>query len=260
SPQNDSPSGKSPISNRRNRAHSPHFRQRSSSIIEQPFTRPRMGTLQEFIDVLDSLTGIKSDADFNPFEDDEFEEKIPQERKDSFIEQFMDSMKNQEEKQRDLEWAIFVEQANQTRLQEGNDGNNNEKTDFQNPFNIYQSSITENSQSSPTSLLQHRGCSSPKTPKIEKILTPKQLVSELFPIDEVLNNQSGSSRTHNTIIANMKHNKQSQLSILKSQQLMDPMPITPIGDDMKEELKEWNIIEDIDRSGTQDKEECCAIL
>ncbi|KAA6388282.1 MAG: putative protein serine/threonine kinase [Streblomastix strix] len=227
---------------------------RRSSIVDQSFIRPRMGTIQEFVDVLDSLTGVKSDANFNPFEVSEDEDKPPLFRKDSFIEQFMDSMKNQEERQRDLDWALFVEQANQNHLQEGNDENKDGETDKQNNdsnenyqyfLNIYSPPIPENSQTSPTEQLQqqHR-YSSPKTAVIERILSPEQLVSELLPIDEVIHNQPGPSRTHNTLIANMKHNKQPQLLLLKSKQYLDPMPVTPIGDDMKEELKEWNMHED----------------
>ncbi|KAA6353364.1 MAG: hypothetical protein EZS28_051109, partial [Streblomastix strix] len=48
----------------------------------------------------------------------------------------------------------------------------------------------------------------------------------------------------NTLIANMKHNKQPQLLLLKSKQYLDPMPVTPMGEEMKEELKEWNMHED----------------
>ncbi|KAA6399278.1 MAG: hypothetical protein EZS28_005202 [Streblomastix strix] len=79
-------------------------------------------TLHEFIEVLDALTGIKSDDDFNPFENNIQYESQSSIRLENYVEQFIDGMKKKDDKYKQLDWASFVEQTGGSHHKEGFDG------------------------------------------------------------------------------------------------------------------------------------------
>ncbi|KAA6357983.1 MAG: hypothetical protein EZS28_046490, partial [Streblomastix strix] len=120
-PQNQSNNRQQPFNNPNSSSH-------ISSQYHHPFIRKRANTIEQFMNTLDSLTGIKSDKDFNPFEINE-QQSNPQ-RRDSFIEQFIDEMKQyqtqikqqdeqqqqqQSESESESDWDSFVEQMHNYR-------------------------------------------------------------------------------------------------------------------------------------------------
>ncbi|KAA6375771.1 MAG: putative protein kinase [Streblomastix strix] len=78
---------------------------------------------------------------------------------------------------------------------------------------------------------------------IDRVLDPDLLEQKVLPLTEVVHNAPGSSRTRNTLQANMKVTKQSKEILQQSLIELDSMPNTPLSDQLSDELIQWNLTE-----------------
>ncbi|KAA6378940.1 MAG: hypothetical protein EZS28_025534 [Streblomastix strix] len=250
---------------------------RRASILSQTSYHRKTSTVQEFIEVLDALTGVKQDDSFNPFDINPRSECQSPDRQNSFIELFIDGMKKKDDKYKQLDWAAFVEQTGGSHQNEGFDGidiserddplnetttqsstvpqylsflNRNSlslqksQSESQVSLEIYSPPLDESKQSSPNINMYRQRYLSPSNSAKERKISPEILSQEVHPINEVIiHNQPGSSRTHNTLLANLMVNKSPQLLIQQVRQQFNPAPKSQLGVKITEELKDWGMNE-----------------
>ncbi|KAA6391734.1 MAG: putative protein serine/threonine kinase [Streblomastix strix] len=253
------------------------LKEQRSSVLSPPLFLGKSNTVQEFIEVLDALTGIKSDDSFNPFDINPRSESQSPVRQDNYVEQFIDGMKKKDDKYKQFDWNSFVEQTGGSHQNEGFDGidiserddphsdtttqsstvpqylsflNRNSislqksQSGSQVSLEIYSPPIVEDSQQSPHINMYRQRYLSPSNSAKERKISPEILSQEVHPINEVIiHNQPGSSRTHNTLLANLMVNKSPQLFIQQVRQQFDPTPKSPLGVKITEELKDWGMNE-----------------
>ncbi|KAA6403594.1 MAG: putative Tau-tubulin kinase 1 [Streblomastix strix] len=81
----------------------------------------KTSTVQEFLDVLETLTGVQQDtSDDSSLSNNQYESQQSI-RQDNYVEQFIDGMKKNDDKYKQLDWAAFVEQTGGSHQKEGFD-------------------------------------------------------------------------------------------------------------------------------------------
>ncbi|KAA6397340.1 MAG: putative protein serine/threonine kinase [Streblomastix strix] len=234
--------------------------------------KSRSNTIQSFVEVLDALTGSVSEVGFNPFEVNNQNDTQSSHDRNSFVGQNINEQKNKDDQQTSFEWDTFMgtvkgnnqfqgfesiqtdEEPNTFRItldvnqdQAGLISNTNNDNSIYKPDEVQKSLSNQSSPSQRdknatdsifvTSQQQQQENNSSITRK----LSQEMLDAPLIAINDLIHNSS-SNQTHtsHSKAANKQAHKKP-LIVVKDIKELEPIPITPQGTQMREELKEWNL-------------------